>query len=107
MVLEDYGPLLVTASTGEEAIKALDSNRHIELVLMDIMMPEKDGIETIKAIRQHKVYRNIPIIALTAKVMKSELEKCLEAGASDYLSKPIAVDLLLQAMEIWLNKEAN
>ncbi len=107
MVLENYGPTLLTAQDGMEALEILRQNPATDLVLIDVMMPEMDGYETIKRIRLENRYKKLPIIVLTAKAMKSELEKCLSVGASDYLSKPVDVQHLLSMMEIWLAKQAS
>ena len=88
-VLERRGMKVLTATTGREAIELFDADAVVAIVLMDIMMPEMDGYQTIEMIRQVKPYRRLPIIALTAKAMKGDGEKCLEAGASDYLAKPV------------------
>jgi CheY-like chemotaxis protein len=88
-VLERRGMTVLTAGTGREAITTLESTPGLAIVLMDIMMPEMDGYETMQVIRQNPLFRRLPIIALTAKAMKGDREKCLEAGASDYLAKPV------------------
>jgi HAMP domain-containing protein/CheY-like chemotaxis protein len=103
-VLERRGMKVVTASTGHEAIAKLESTPGISIVLMDIMMPEMDGYQTMHIIRQNAAYRRLPIIALTAKAMKGDREKCLEAGASDYLAKPVNTEQLLSALRMWLHR---
>jgi hypothetical protein len=95
---------VLTATTGHEAISILNADRGISIVLMDIMMPEMDGYETIQAIRADPSMRRLPIIALTAKAMKGDRERCLEAGASDYLAKPVNTEQLLSALRIWLHR---
>jgi CheY-like chemotaxis protein len=103
-VLEPRGMTVVTACTGYEAIEKLEGTPDIAIVLMDIMMPEMDGYQTMRAIRQKAEFRRLPIIALTAKAMKGDREKCLEAGASDYLAKPVNTDQLLSALRMWLHR---
>jgi len=103
-VLERRGMQVLTASNGREAIATLDATPHISIVLMDIMMPGMDGYETMKAIREKQQYRRLPIIALTAKAMKGDREKCLEAGASDYLAKPVNTEQLLSSLRMWLHR---
>jgi CheY-like chemotaxis protein len=95
---------VLTASTGREAIATLESTPDVAIVLMDIMMPEMDGYETMQVIRQNQAFRRLPIIALTAKAMKGDREKCLEAGASEYLAKPVNTDQLLSALRMWLHR---
>ena len=95
---------LIEASSGREAIDFVESTPNIAIVLMDIMMPEMDGYQTMGAIREKPVYRRLPIIALTAKAMKGDREKCLEAGASDYLAKPVNTEQLLSALRMWLHR---
>ncbi len=103
-VLERRGMNVLTATTGREAIELLEVTPNVELALMDIMMPEMDGYKTMQAIRQRPPLRRLPIIALTAKAMKGDREKCLEAGASDYLAKPVNTEQLLSALRMWLHR---
>jgi hypothetical protein len=103
-VLERRGMQVLTATTGREAISILEADRGISIALMDIMMPEMDGYETIQAIRADPSLRRLPIIALTAKAMKGDRERCLEVGASDYLAKPVNTEQLLSALRIWLHR---
>jgi CheY-like chemotaxis protein len=103
-VLERRGMEVLTATTGSEAIAVLNSRSDVAIVLMDIMMPGMDGYETIEAIREKPGFRRLPILALTAKAMKGDREKCLEAGASDYLAKPVNVEQLLSALRMWLHR---
>jgi HAMP domain-containing protein/CheY-like chemotaxis protein/GAF domain-containing protein len=103
-VLERRGMRVVTASTGSEAIDVITRTPDLRIVLMDIMMPEMDGYETMQVIRAKPNYRRLPIIALTAKAMKGDREKCLEAGASDYLAKPVNTEQLLSALRMWLHR---
>jgi CheY-like chemotaxis protein len=103
-VLERRGMKILTATTGREAIATLEMNTDIAIVLMDIMMPEMDGYQTMEAIRRYPAFRRLPIIALTAKAMKGDREKCLEAGASDYLAKPVNTEQLLSALRMWLHR---
>jgi CheY-like chemotaxis protein/signal transduction histidine kinase len=103
-VLERRGMNVLTATTGSEAVTLVESNPEIAVVLMDIMMPQMDGYQTIGAIRADPSFRRLPIIALTAKAMKGDREKCLEAGASDYLAKPVNTEQLLLAIRMWLHR---
>jgi CheY-like chemotaxis protein len=103
-VLERRGMVVHTASTGSEAIATLDSTPDVAIVLMDIMMPEMDGYQTMQVIRHKPAFQRLPIIALTAKAMKGDREKCLEAGASDYLAKPVNTEQLLSSLRIWLHR---
>ncbi len=103
-VLERRGMHVLTATTGREAIAMLESTADISIVLMDIMMPEMDGYQTMQVIRQKPEFRRLPIVALTAKAMKGDREKCLEAGASDYLAKPVNTEQLLSALRMWLHR---
>jgi HAMP domain-containing protein/CheY-like chemotaxis protein/signal transduction histidine kinase len=103
-VLERRGMSVLTAGTGREAIGTIESTADIAIVLMDIMMPEMDGYETMQVIRQNPSFRRLPIVALTAKAMKGDREKCLEAGASEYLAKPVNTEQLLSALRMWLHR---
>jgi HAMP domain-containing protein/CheY-like chemotaxis protein/signal transduction histidine kinase len=103
-VLERRGMHVLTATTGKEAIALAESTPDLAIVLMDIMMPEMDGYQTMQVIRQKPDFRRLPIVALTAKAMKGDREKCLEAGASDYLAKPVNTEQLLSALRMWLHR---
>jgi CheY-like chemotaxis protein len=103
-VLERRGMKVLTATTGSEAVTLVEANPEIAIVLMDIMMPQMDGYQTIGVIRENPSFRRLPIIALTAKAMKGDREKCLEAGASDYLAKPVNTEQLLLAIRMWLHR---
>lgn len=95
---------VLTAATGKEAIDSLEGTPDVAIVLMDIMMPEMDGYQTMQVIRAQAKWRRLPIIALTAKAMKGDREKCLQAGASDYLAKPVNTEQLLAALRMWLHR---
>jgi HAMP domain-containing protein/CheY-like chemotaxis protein/signal transduction histidine kinase len=103
-VLERRGMQVLTATTGSEAIGLVEATPDLAIVLMDIMMPEMDGYQTIGKIRENPEYHRLPIVALTAKAMKGDREKCLEAGASDYLAKPVNTEQLLSALRMWLHR---
>jgi CheY-like chemotaxis protein len=103
-VLERRGMSVLAAGTGREAIGTLEATPDVAIVLMDIMMPEMDGYETMQVIRNNPSFRRLPIVALTAKAMKGDREKCFEAGASDYLAKPVNTDQLLSALRMWLQR---
>ena len=103
-LLERHHMEVITATNGHEAIKLVESTEDLSLVLMDVMMPEMDGYETMRRIRQQPEFRMLPIIALTAKAMKGDREKCLEAGASDYVAKPVNTDQLLSLVRLWLHR---
>ncbi len=101
---ERYNINVITAESGQEAINILGENDGVDMVLMDIMMPEMDGYETTQKIRREHKNSALPIIAVTAKAMKGDREKCLEAGASDYITKPVKIDQLMSLMRVWLYK---
>jgi len=103
-VLERRGMKVLSATTGNEAIALIESTPNLAIVLMDIMMPEMDGYQTIAKVRENPAYRRLPIVALTAKAMMGDREKCLEAGATDYLAKPVNIDQLLSALRTWLHR---
>ncbi|HEU4626387.1 MAG TPA: HAMP domain-containing protein [Steroidobacteraceae bacterium] len=103
-LLERHSMEVISATTGQDAISLLEKTEDLSVVLMDIMMPEMDGYETIRRIRQNPKFRYLPIIALTAKAMKGDREKCLEAGASDYVAKPVNTDQLLSLVRMWLHR---
>ncbi|HJU15424.1 MAG TPA: response regulator, partial [Stellaceae bacterium] len=103
-VLERRGMKVLTATTGREAIDLVEGTPGLAIVLMDIMMPEMDGYQTIQVIRSKSAFRRLPIIALTAKAMIGDREKCLDAGASDYLAKPVNTEQLLSALRMWLHR---
>ncbi|MFL5258153.1 MAG: response regulator, partial [Hyphomicrobiales bacterium] len=103
-VLERRGMKVLTATTGKEALALIEATPDLAIVLMDIMMPEMDGYQVMAIIREKPAFRRLPIIALTAKAMKGDREKCLEAGASDYLAKPVNTDQLISALRIWLHR---
>ncbi|WP_159467526.1 response regulator [Dyadobacter sp. 3J3] len=102
-VLEEAGFAIVIATNGREAIGKLGETNDIDLILMDVMMPEMDGIEATKLIRKEQKWNNLPIIAVTAKAMQGDRELCLSAGANDYISKPVDVDKLLSLIKVWLH----
>ncbi|MBA3890485.1 MAG: response regulator, partial [Gemmatimonadaceae bacterium] len=101
-MLEDQGMTVSFAENGRDAIEQVEGKKGIDIVLMDVMMPEMDGYETTRAIRQIPELKSLPIIALTAKAMKGDREKCIAAGASDYITKPVDVEQLLSLMRVWL-----
>jgi CheY-like chemotaxis protein len=103
-VLERHGMEVTSATNGQAAIDQLDNGDDHALVLMDIMMPGMDGYETMRRIRQKAHLQRLPIIALTAKAMKGDREKCLEAGASDYIAKPVNNQQLLSMLRLWLHR---
>jgi CheY-like chemotaxis protein len=104
-VLEQRGITVLHAEHGREGIELLNERRDVDMVLMDIMMPEMDGYETMRAIRRVPEFESLPIIALTAKAMKGDREKCLQAGASDYVAKPVDLDYLYSVMRVWMSRK--
>ncbi|MFV8342984.1 response regulator [Flavobacterium sp. XS2P39] len=103
-ILQERGMEIIKSENGKNALDMLDVHTGIDLVLMDIMMPEMDGYEAMKRIRSQIKFRNLPIIALTAKAMKDDKQKCIDAGANDYITKPIDIERLLSLMRVWLSK---
>jgi CheY-like chemotaxis protein len=101
-VLENHEMEVVSATNGRQAIEIIKNDSNLSVVLMDIMMPEMDGYETLREIRKIPEFRSLPILALTAKAMKGDREKCLEAGASDYIAKPVNTDQLVSLLRVWL-----
>jgi CheY-like chemotaxis protein len=101
-VLENQDMDVLSATNGRQAIDMINSMPDLSVVLMDIMMPDMDGYETIRQIRRNPDFRLLPILALTAKAMKGDREKCLQAGASDYIAKPVNTDQLLSLLRVWL-----
>jgi CheY-like chemotaxis protein len=101
-ILERQKMNVISAYSGHEAIKSLEDNNDVHIILMDIMMPGIDGYETIRRIKQVEKYRALPIIALTAKAMKGDREKCIDAGASDYIAKPVNTEHLKSLLRVWL-----
>jgi HAMP domain-containing protein/CheY-like chemotaxis protein/signal transduction histidine kinase len=101
-LLEDQGMIVSSHDNGRDAVRALQGGRKVDVILMDIMMPEMDGIDTIREIRKIPACRHVPIIAVTAKAMKGDREKCMEAGAWDYLSKPVDAELMVGVLRAWL-----
>ncbi len=101
-VLERHKMVVLAAENGRAALEELGQNPDVDIVLMDIMMPEMDGFEAMRQIRQMKQFESLPMIALTAKAMKGDREKCIEAGASDYISKPVDTDQLVSLLRVWL-----
>ena len=103
-LLEDYGMTVVSHDNGRDAIRCLQGKTSVDVVLMDIMMPEIDGIDTIREIRTIPACKDLPIIAVTAKAMKGDREKCIEAGAWDYLSKPVETERMIGMLRQWLHR---
>jgi CheY-like chemotaxis protein len=103
-VLEQHGMNVIFAENGREGIQMLKSNPDVEIMLVDIMMPEMDGFETMQAIRARREYGALPLVAITAKAMIGDREKCIEAGATDYVSKPVDIDQLLAVLRVQLSR---
>ena len=103
-VLEEHNMAILSADNGRDAIRILQQQHDIDIVLMDIMMPELDGIDTMREIRKIPRLKSLPIIAVTAKAMKGDREKCIEAGAWDYLSKPVDSEQMLAVLRAWLHR---
>ena len=103
-LLERHNMEVINANNGQDAIRLIQETPDLALVLMDIMMPEMDGYETMRRIRAEPPFKRLPIIALTAKAMKGDREKCLEAGASDYVAKPVNTEQLLSLVGLWLHR---
>lgn len=101
-ILDEKGMIIIEAENGKVALEKLEKESKIDIVLMDIMMPVMDGFEAMRQIRKNPRFKTLPVIALTAKAMKDDHEKCIEAGASDYLAKPIDIDKLVSLMNVWL-----
>ena len=101
-LLERHGIEVISATNGRQAIDLIQTTPDLSMVLMDIMMPEMDGYQTMAEIRKDPRFRTLPMLALTAKAMKGDREKCLDAGASDYIAKPVNTDQLLSLMRVWL-----
>jgi CheY-like chemotaxis protein len=101
-LLENNEMDVITATNGRQAIELIEQSEDLSAVLMDIMMPDMDGYETMREIRKSPRFRALPILALTAKAMKGDREKCLEAGASDYIAKPVNTEQLLSLLRVWL-----
>jgi len=100
--LEVFKMTIITAFDGNDAIKVLSENPDTDVVLLDMMMPHMDGYETAEKIRANPKFLNLPVIAVTAKAMTGDREKCIKAGASDYITKPVDVDQLLSLLRVWL-----
>ncbi|MDY6948915.1 MAG: response regulator, partial [Pseudomonadota bacterium] len=103
-VLEQHDVEVLNAESGREGIALLNRTPNVDMVLMDVMMPDMDGYETMRQIRRSERFRKLPMIAITAKAMKGDREKCIEAGASEYISKPVDVDQLVSMMRVWLRR---
>jgi CheY-like chemotaxis protein len=104
--LENYKMNVLTALDGREALDKLQENPGVDVVLLDMMMPQMDGYETAKRIRENPRWRNLPVIAVTAKAMTGDREKCINAGASDYITKPVDIDQLMSLLRVWLYEKS-
>jgi CheY-like chemotaxis protein len=103
-VLEQHQIEVLHAENGRDGMSILERTPEIDLVLMDVMMPDMDGYETMRSIRARDRFKSLPIVAITAKAMKGDREKCIHAGASDYAAKPVDIDQILSVMRVWLRK---
>jgi CheY-like chemotaxis protein len=103
-VLESHGLTVLYAENGNAGLSTLTANPDVDVVLMDVMMPEMDGYETMRAIREHPRFKSLPVIAITAKALKEDRERCINAGASDYLPKPVDTDKLLDLIRLWTRR---
>jgi CheY-like chemotaxis protein len=103
-LLENHDMQVVSATNGRQAVELLHNTAGLSAVLMDIMMPDMDGYATMREIRSDPRFRSLPILALTAKAMKGDREKCLQAGASDYIAKPVDTEQLLSLLRVWLHR---
>jgi CheY-like chemotaxis protein len=104
-LLKKHGMTVVIADNGQMALEKLAEEKTIELVIMDIMMPVMDGYQAMREIRAHPAWRQLPVIALTARAMPEEQERCMAAGANDYLIKPVDIERLLTLLRVWLFKQ--
>ena len=104
IVLENNDMEVLSATNGRQAVEMIKETADLSIVLMDIMMPAMDGYQTIREIRKAPEFRALPILALTAKAMKGDRERCLEAGASDYIAKPVNTEQLLSLLRVWLHR---
>jgi CheY-like chemotaxis protein len=106
-VLESYDVEVLHAERGRDGILILEQTPGVDVALIDIMMPEMDGYETMQKIREQPALSGLPLIAVTAKAMKGDRQKCLDAGASDYIAKPVDIELLLALLRVWIGKTRN
>jgi hypothetical protein len=103
-VLEQHDMEVLYAENGKDGIRMLEEMPGVDVVLMDVMMPEMDGYEAMRQVRDLPRFKDLPIIALTAKAMKGDREKCIEAGASDYITKPVDTEQLVSLLRVWLSR---